>query len=199
MEKNRINYFDIAKGIGMLCVILGHLSVSGINMIVFTFHMPLFFIISGYFLKKHDTKVLIHKKARQLLVPYLLTCMAIMILSALKDLLLGRTEEMFHNLLLWAYAGFYGSGNPYSQPFYVKPIGAIWFLLAMFWSVIIYNSIMNRKYCSVWVLVLALAGTEPTLTYYKSGTFATESLVWPDSVDAVKKANAFVGSAISHA
>ncbi|EEQ3001438.1 head decoration protein, partial [Escherichia coli] len=30
-------------------------------------------------------------------------------------------------------------------------------------------------------------------------TFTTESLVWPDSVDAVKKANAFVGSAISHA
>lgn len=48
-------------------------------------------------------------------------------------------------------------------------------------------------------LTLALAGTESTLTYYKSGTFATESLVWPDSVDAVKKANAFVGSAISHA
>lgn len=52
---------------------------------------------------------------------------------------------------------------------------------------------------AVGVLALALTGTEPTLTYYKSGTFATESLVWPDSVDAVKKANAFVGSAISHA
>ncbi|MEB7083223.1 head decoration protein [Escherichia coli] len=52
---------------------------------------------------------------------------------------------------------------------------------------------------AVGVLALALAGTEPTLTYYKSGTFATESLVWPGSVDAVKKANAFVGSAISHA
>ncbi len=52
---------------------------------------------------------------------------------------------------------------------------------------------------AVGVLALALTGTESTLTYYKSGTFATESLVWPDSVDAVKKANAFVGSAISHA
>lgn len=52
---------------------------------------------------------------------------------------------------------------------------------------------------AVGVLALPLAGTEPTLTYYKSGTFATESLVWPDSVDVVKKANAFVGSAISHA
>ncbi|EKO4417698.1 head decoration protein [Escherichia coli] len=52
---------------------------------------------------------------------------------------------------------------------------------------------------AVGVLALALAGTEPVLTYYKSGTFATESLLWPDSVDAVKQANAFVGSAISHA
>ncbi|EKQ3303178.1 head decoration protein [Escherichia coli] len=52
---------------------------------------------------------------------------------------------------------------------------------------------------AVGVLALALTGTESMLTYYKSGTFATESLVWPDSVDAVKKANAFVGSAISHA
>ena len=51
---------------------------------------------------------------------------------------------------------------------------------------------------AVGVLALALTGTESMLTYYKSGTFATESLVWPDSVDAVKKANAFVGSAISH-
>ncbi|EFE8233398.1 head decoration protein [Escherichia coli] len=51
---------------------------------------------------------------------------------------------------------------------------------------------------AVGVLALALAGTESTLTYYKSGTFATESLLWPDSVDDVKKANAFVGSAVSH-
>lgn len=77
MEKNRINYFDIAKGIGMLCVILGHLSLSAINMVVFTFHMPLFFIISGYFMKKQDTRLVIHKKFRQLLIPYFLTCLAI--------------------------------------------------------------------------------------------------------------------------
>ncbi len=158
MEKNRINYFDIAKGIGMLCVILGHLSLSAINMVVFTFHMPLFFIISGYFMKKQDTRLVIHKKFRQLLIPYFLTCLAIAGVSIVKDLLLGRTEELAHNLLLWCYAGFYGSGNPYSHPFYVKAIGAIWFLFAMFWSVVIYNGIMDRKGCSVWVLVLSLAG-----------------------------------------
>lgn len=52
---------------------------------------------------------------------------------------------------------------------------------------------------AVGVLALPLTGAESVLTYYKSGTFATESLLWPASVDAVKKANAFAGSAVSHA
>lgn len=52
---------------------------------------------------------------------------------------------------------------------------------------------------AVGVLSLPLDGTESTLTYWKSGTFATEALNWPEGVDATKKANAFVGSAISHA
>lgn len=51
---------------------------------------------------------------------------------------------------------------------------------------------------AVGVLVLPLTGAEQVLTYYKTGTFATESLHWPESVDAVKKANAFAGSALSH-
>lgn len=52
---------------------------------------------------------------------------------------------------------------------------------------------------AVGVLVLPLGGTESQLTYWKSGTFATEALLWPENVDAIKKANAFTGSAISHA
>ncbi|HHR5813985.1 TPA: head decoration protein, partial [Providencia alcalifaciens] len=51
---------------------------------------------------------------------------------------------------------------------------------------------------AVGILALALTGNEAHLTYYKSGTFATGALHWPDSVDAVKKANAFIGCAISH-
>ncbi|UMR98617.1 head decoration protein [Escherichia coli] len=51
---------------------------------------------------------------------------------------------------------------------------------------------------AVGILVLALAGTETTLTYYKSGTFATTALCWPEGVADPVKAGAFVGSAISH-
>lgn len=52
---------------------------------------------------------------------------------------------------------------------------------------------------AVGVLTLPLEGSESVLTYWKSGTFATEALLWPENTDAVKKTNAFSGSAISHA
>lgn len=52
---------------------------------------------------------------------------------------------------------------------------------------------------AVDILVLLLEGTETALTYYKSGAFATEVIHWPESVDEHKKANAFTGSALSHA
>lgn len=49
-NKARIEEFDIAKGISILCVILGHLGIYNVNRIVFTFHMPIFFLINGYFI-----------------------------------------------------------------------------------------------------------------------------------------------------
>ncbi|EBG0211799.1 head decoration protein [Salmonella enterica subsp. enterica serovar Louisiana] len=51
---------------------------------------------------------------------------------------------------------------------------------------------------AVGVLTLPLEGTESVLTYWKSGTFATEALLWPENIDTVKKTNAFSGCAISH-
>ena len=43
----RMIEYDIARGIGIMAVLLGH-SKIGVNLI-YAFHMPLFFVISGYF------------------------------------------------------------------------------------------------------------------------------------------------------
>ena len=41
--------FDVAKGIGIMCVVLGHILDAGMaKSFVYLFHMPLFFIISGH-------------------------------------------------------------------------------------------------------------------------------------------------------
>lgn len=42
------NWIDIAKGIGIILVVIGHtIGSQRVNDIIYTFHMPLFFIL-GY-------------------------------------------------------------------------------------------------------------------------------------------------------
>ncbi len=57
--KEKINYIDYSKGIAILFVIFGHV-YSGNNIAttwIYSFHIPLFFIISGFLLKlnKNDS------------------------------------------------------------------------------------------------------------------------------------------------
>lgn len=47
-KSNRIEEVDISKGIGMVLVITGHLCVSvSLRNFIYSFYMPLFFILSG--------------------------------------------------------------------------------------------------------------------------------------------------------
>lgn len=43
-------WIDACKGIGILLVVLGHVTDSGglLNRSIYLFHMPLFFFLSGY-------------------------------------------------------------------------------------------------------------------------------------------------------
>ena len=46
MDRRRIDYIDIAKGLGMMTIIWGHIMYAGIsNAIVYAFHIPLFFFL----------------------------------------------------------------------------------------------------------------------------------------------------------
>ena len=73
--KERIEYIDIAKGFGILLVIAGHLFAyrGPISRWIFSFHMPLFFILSGICYKMNSSTILVEykkKKCKQLLVPF---------------------------------------------------------------------------------------------------------------------------------
>lgn len=47
---------DIMKGIAILCVMLGHSSwvSNALLTVICSFHMPLFFLVSGYYQKTHE-------------------------------------------------------------------------------------------------------------------------------------------------
>lgn len=132
MEKKRLEFIDVAKGIGMICIILGHLAISSVNRVVFTFHVPIFFFITGYFLNNRRTVTdFIKNKARTLLIPYCITCLVIIALGTLKGALHGNAAEAAAK---WIFASLYGAGDSYQEPFQIPGIGAIWFLWATFWG-----------------------------------------------------------------
>lgn len=153
----RIKYIDIARGIAMLCIVLGHLDNSQINRVVFTFHVPIFFFITGYFVNsKIKITDYIKGKARALLIPYLCTCIVLILLCGLEYFLFYGAGDAGKVMLDLAYASVYGAGNSYTEPFYIKAIGAIWFLWADFWGSIFLRSILNAKTGTRILLILVL-------------------------------------------
>lgn len=52
--EKRIEYIDIAKALGIMLVIAGHVtsSTTVIKKEIYAFHMPLFFMLSGMLLKE---------------------------------------------------------------------------------------------------------------------------------------------------
>ena len=114
---------DVAKGLGILTVVLCHNWILYFNRgelseIVFSFHMPLFFFISGIFFSSTNSfSTLISKKADSLLKPYLVVTIAL-------GLLYRHTDVMY-----WLGA-FYASG----QTIDMTPL---WFLAHLFISFIL--------------------------------------------------------------
>lgn len=75
-EKKRIVWIDQLRGFAFYFVILGHMNIQrDLKVWIYSFHMPLFFIISGFNLDvekiyKTDFKSYISHLAKRMLVPY---------------------------------------------------------------------------------------------------------------------------------
>ncbi|WP_234152144.1 acyltransferase family protein [Sphingobium sufflavum] len=70
--QKRVEWVDAAKGVGILLVIAGHVwwRPGSVHQAIYAFHMPLFFLLSGYMVKPQPTAGLIGRQARSLLVPF---------------------------------------------------------------------------------------------------------------------------------
>lgn len=161
---NRVRYFDIARGIAMISIIAGHFDSTVVIRFVFTFHVPLFFIISGFFYKDDIKKV--KQNAIKLLKPYVFTVACITCIE------LGKTaiKSVLANDKMWApkcyeviakniVAGLYGSGSRTDFLGYSLPaIGAIWFLLALIWAqlaVFVINAFARRNSASKFIKIIS--------------------------------------------
>jgi fucose 4-O-acetylase-like acetyltransferase len=69
----RIFWIDFAKVLGIIMVVMGHMQLEeNIINIIFSFHMPLFFFLSGFIDKNRNIKQTVGIAIKTLLIPYCL-------------------------------------------------------------------------------------------------------------------------------
>ncbi len=144
----------------MICVVLGHLGIYQINRFVFTFHLPVFYLITGYYINDRGTyREFAGKKFRTLIVPYLFACAVIVLLSFVLETLRGGPGAA--EALEWAKASLYAAGDSYQKPFPIRGIGAIWFLWSTFWGALLLRLLQGKPaLCQIAAVLLILFASE---------------------------------------
>ncbi len=158
-QRKRLDYFDVAKGIGACLVVLGHLPEAvdiHFRTWIFSFHMPLFFIISGMLLsyKKDVDKnflLLIKKRARTILIPYVsfsIIYMVAVLFAYFQNVITPKT--ILDNL--WYVISLYG-------------MNVLWFLPALFFGELIFLFIMKKFDSKTSKIVIVVSFT---ISYFAS-------------------------------
>lgn len=153
----RIDYFDIAKGLGIILVVIGHLDSTCVHTIIYYFHMPLFFFISGIFYDpSHDFLL---KKIKQAFIPiFVFSAISFPIKFIERSFL---QEHVYFNL---SYLTF---------QFYNIPL---WFLISLFTIAILFyfvditcsKRIKIFVFCSICIIGLFIAEQKKFFPFYIS-------------------------------
>lgn len=144
VDKKRDYCFDFIKGILIFLVVYGHaIQMSGlgdfkenpINIWIYSFHMPLFIAISGFFSQKtiHQSFIIcVKNKIERLLVPALIWT------------LIALLYHMYINQVV------------FSVRLVMQSIHNIWFLYCLFCLTILANVIWKLKYPVIISIVFAI-------------------------------------------
>ena len=146
MAKQRLVEFDILRGLLIIAVVMGHTPwwEEG-NRHIFWFHMPAFFMVSGYFMRELCCDgAMLRRRARRLLVPYVAWSVVMWCLL--------HPEPLWKNALR-AVFGYYN--GVYSYPY--------WFVIALMTSLVAFSFLRKAKsggnfVCSYLLRVGARAG-----------------------------------------
>ena len=160
-REKRIKYIDWLRAFGILLMIMGHIGFGGIfDKWIHGFHIPLFFLISGWFYRPGEApgKVIV-KKVKQLLLPYLA-------FGAVQLAVLIPFVTEYRNMRVIRYWLFDNTNSiPVASAgsLHISPIpGALWFLTALLLCELLYD-LLDRILGLSWklhaaVMILAVFG-----------------------------------------
>ena len=152
-EPVREKWIDHAKAIAMILIILGHVSggLSGwFNFkFVYGFHLVVFFMLSGYTVKVRPVDLsFVRKKFNRLMTPYFITCFAVLFMDVFNALFVFKERSIAQVTGIIAAdlkRSFFASGSidTFGQIEIGTRFGAIWFLPALFFAILIFQLLVN--------------------------------------------------------
>ena len=159
MQRNET--IDIMKGIGIISVVLGHcyLLPSQVIHFIYSFHMPLFFIVAGYFYREKDVISSLKSDCKRLLIPYIVFASIWVTKFSLSGIIL-RSDYLAS--LKCLFVAFYASAGNHTSYYlsWVPDIGVIWFLLAMFVCKNVFNALHQLQWGAAIITATAIIATQ---------------------------------------
>lgn len=134
--KNRIEWVDIAKFWGMFLVIAGHHETFGDleKSAIFSFHMPLFFFLSGLFVKRRGILATLKKSLKSYMLPYVVLVLICALTAGwLRGIVFGAYGAQNYDLE-WMLKTSFLYGNGWSL---------MWFLPCFFTVAILMEVLME--------------------------------------------------------
>lgn len=163
----RVGWIDMAKGYGIILMLIGHLHVNELMVWIYSFHMPLFFFVSGYLFNiKSNFLDFSAGKVKRMLIPYVFLYIPMLLAELLFEGALSTGQILEHlklNLLQQRHS-------------------ALWFLGCLIVLHFLYYPIVryvtNRILGAVITLMLGLTG----VMLWRNGV---TSLYWNSDVAMV--------------
>jgi fucose 4-O-acetylase-like acetyltransferase len=160
-------WIDIAKAVAIIGVIVGHTVGGPLRDLIFSFHMPIFFVLAGYTFRLKPLAEVTRSSAKRLLVPYVLIWLATSVMrSGLAVNSISVSTEMLR--LLWA--------TGYSETASIPVIGMPWFLMVLFVCRVLFDAVQPRLerlplwgQGLVWLAVAAVGAGVGQITYLPLG------------------------------
>ncbi len=132
----RVKYIDQVKGIAILLIVLGHIIPdSFLKTWIYTFHVPIFFIINGILIAKKEKvskDINVKKCFFNILYPYFTFSVFVLIKDLLKCILI---EKKFISEPLV---------NDFVKFFLFEGYGTLWFLPVMFFAEVLFLKIFKN-------------------------------------------------------
>lgn len=149
----RLTTADRLKGLCIALMIVGHCQIAGgLHDFIYLFHIPLFFFVSGFFMKAGSLKEKTVLDVRRLLVPYLV---GVALVSLKYGIDAFRLHDSSSIVRYWISALVVGPGIDIGN-WKDLMVGPIWFLAALFFGRFLMNVFFKVRRGELIVLLIGL-------------------------------------------